>query len=283
MNFPSFDPIELHRRNAARLTARDVIIPGYPGSGASLIGNILLELGLYYLDPYTEVVGSEGRAEPVEARRQYRMRLAAADRRDRCSQEQPRGPSSFRFVKTHLYPDEFPNEVLARVVLLVRHPFDAIHSYYCWRVGFSEEGETSSFEEFLAKPGFMNRVPGHDWGCFNLAWTDVSSRCGGGQPLYFEALKKEPVPTVIRFLATVGLEFSTLAVERAIEASSFDSMRRHEDGVCSDGADKNPHRIMRRGEVDEWRRWLRPEHAGTLSDPVLRESAHRLGYNIPSV
>ena len=57
---PSFSPTDLHAENVGRLRPEDVVIASYPGSGAALIGNVLLSLGLAYVDPYTEVVGDHG-------------------------------------------------------------------------------------------------------------------------------------------------------------------------------------------------------------------------------
>src|SRR5262245_18771169 len=52
MDRPPDDEIEpvvaLHQRNVARLGDRDVVIAAYPGSGASLISNILIELGFVH-------------------------------------------------------------------------------------------------------------------------------------------------------------------------------------------------------------------------------------------
>ena len=77
------DPIEVHRTNTASLSEHDILIPAYPGSGHALFGNILLELGLDYFDPYTEQQVSMGKALPIPARVAYRTRLAASMRRDR--------------------------------------------------------------------------------------------------------------------------------------------------------------------------------------------------------
>ena len=137
---PSFSPTDLHAENVGRLRPEDVVIASYPGSGAALIGNVLLSLGLAYVDPYTEVVDDHG-GGPVPERVDYRARLAATHAAD--TSEDRSAVAARRLVKTHRHPDEFPARP-EQIVALVRDPRDAVHSYYRWRLGFSEESESGS-------------------------------------------------------------------------------------------------------------------------------------------
>ena len=123
---PSFSPTDLHAENVGRLRPEDVVIASYPGSGAALIGNVLLSLGLAYVDPYTEVVDDHG-GGPVPERVDYRARLAATHAAD--TSEDRSAVAARRLVKTHRHPDEFPARP-EQIVALVRDPRDAVHSYY---------------------------------------------------------------------------------------------------------------------------------------------------------
>lgn len=264
------DPVALHRQNNAVLTGDDVLVPAYPGSGHAFLGNVLLELGLNYSDPYTEFFGTSGRSTPISDVESYRKRLAAtavASTTTACN-------SSFRFVKTHLYPIEFPIRPRG-IVLLVRDPRDAVHSYYRWRLGFSEEGEQGSFEEFLDRPGINGLVPVEDWTQFSETWLSMRGEVSYFIVLRFEDLKRDGGEALQPLISTFTPSLDHAYVARALEASSFDAMRAHEDNVSCRG-DKR--RIMRRGKVEEWREWFNGPLAHRFRNLHLRDTAAKFGY-----
>ncbi|MFF2546241.1 sulfotransferase domain-containing protein [Kitasatospora sp. NPDC058063] len=268
---PTFDPMDLHTRNLARLGPRSVVVAGYPGSGAALVGNILTEAGIGYLDPYTEVLHTDRQVTAAPERLDYRSRLAAAHRLDRASgREVDCGQP--QFVKTHLYPEAFAGLRPAGVVLLVRDPRDAVHSYYRWRLGFSENGEHGSFTEFLRRPARSGLVPPLDWAHFNLSWAEHGL---DARMLRFEELKTDPIAVMRRLLADFGVDPEPAVLARAVERSSFEAMRRHEDDVADSGA-----RIMRSGLVGEWRTWYEGELAACFADERVRRAGARFGYVI---
>ncbi|GAB1644051.1 sulfotransferase domain-containing protein [Krasilnikovia sp. MM14-A1259] len=262
------DPVALHAGNLARLADPAVVVAGYPGSGAALVGNILLAAGLPYLDPYTEVVSGDGRTTAAAPQRVgYRSRLAATDRLDRGGARRMGGPV---FLKTHRYPAEFTGVPVRAVVLLVRDPRDAVHSYFRWRQGFSESGERGTFDEFLRRPGGSGLAPAADWAAFTSGWAD---RAGPVHPLRFEDLKHDPLETMRNLLAAVGVLPDGATLRAAVAASSFDAMRRHEDDRAAGTA-----RVMRRGLVGEWREWCTPHLAAGFETPAVRQTAARFGY-----
>jgi len=261
----TLDPVERHARNAALLDDRTVVVPGYPGSGAALVGKLLAELGLDYFDPYTEDLRSDGSvAQPGDDLDGYRRRLDPVPGAG--------GDGGPRFVKTHRYPREFAAVPLRAVVLLVRDPRDAIHSYYQWRLGFSEEGERGSFAEFLARPG-PDGTPVQDWTAFNAAWSACPAPIS--TVLRFEDLKSDPAAAMAKVLTTLGLAVDEARLAEACRRSSFDSMRAHEDAVA--GGDSR--RIMRKGQVGEWRQWLTGPLAVPFAEPSLWAVAGAHGYS----
>lgn len=258
----------MHRHNVRRLAGRAVAVASYPGAGAAFLGNILLELGLDYVDPYTEILDEDGTARPSDARANYRRRMAASAGRD----DQGSTPAGhLRFVKTHLLPDDFPQPL--GVALLVRDPRDTLWSYYRWRRAFSEEGETRDFRKFLGSVEPLGRRPVDDWVRFHRLWSCAVSDHFPTVVLSFERLKTDGLPEIRELLLGFGLERDDAEIVRALEASSFIEMRRHEDLHADDGR-----RIMRRGEPGEWREWMTSDLADYFKDPAFRALSFSLGH-----
>ena len=264
------DPVLRHQRNVAKLDGRGIAVASYPGAGAALLGNIFLELGLDYVDPYTEDLDEDGVARPAPDRLEYRRRLAASAHRD----ERLRPPGTLRLIKTHLLPQDFPE--LRGLLLLVRDPRDTLFSYYNWRLAFSEEGENRDFHGFLSSSFPLGLRPVDDWTRFYRLWMSALEEFAGKVALVrFERLKSEPDAEVCRVLNAFGLPISRANVISAVKASTFDSMRLHEDRNAS-----GPSRIMRRGMHGEWVEWYTEETAKYFSDTSFRLLAHRLGYDL---
>jgi hypothetical protein len=273
-----FDPIRLHRENVRRLEGQPVIIvPGYPGSGASLLGNILLEAGLNYVDPYTERLDG-GEARLARERNQYRSRISAYARKDgglQCPRGAKSGPI---FLKTHLHPHEFATIDPLGVVFLVRDPRDAVHSYYRWRLAFSEEGEFGTFADFLKRDGFNGVPPFTDWGQYAEGWW--RNRLPGRHAvlLKFEDLKSDPARAISEALHLFGAEIEDAVLADAVEQSSFAKMRRHELEHAPDAGAGGM--IMRRGQVGEWKEWWTEEYRRYFDDPTALAAARDLGYEL---
>lgn len=270
MDPPSFDPLAQHAANASQLLPTDIVVYGYPGSGASLLGNLLLESGLGYLDPYTETLESRASVASSEARRSYRTRLSASAHVDGGG---PRNVSRDRlWVKTHEGPEAFP-VVPTTVVILVRDPRDAVRSYYEFRRTFGKERETRPFALFL-RHGPDGSPAATDWARFHEAWFGLAS--AKLVSVRFEDLKADMPAAFIELVRrTTSVELDPDMVARACARSSFSSMRAHEDAVADDDR-----RLMRRGLVDEWREWWSAEYASTFLTPEVTAGADRFGYRI---
>lgn len=274
----NFDPVSLHRQNVRHLGEGDTVLAGYFGSGAALLGNILLELGLAYVDLYTERLVdrcSEAAAERIA----YRRRLKALGDADRLSLGGRKLPASGRFVKTHLPTSEFAGIGVRSAVVLVRDPRDAVHSYYHWRVGFGEEPETRTFDEFLrhGPPGIG--PPARAWAKFYDDWLGHArlslDECA---VVRFESLKADPEAALGPVLEAAQLDVDPADLREAVQRSSFEAMRAHEDTVA--GAADDGHRIMRRGVVGEWVEWWTHERAQAFEAPEVRQTAQALGYDL---
>ncbi|MFD7666056.1 sulfotransferase domain-containing protein [Streptomyces sp. NPDC059788] len=277
-----------HRRNAARLDERDVVIAGYPASGSALLGNILIELGLGYVDPYTEEVKADGTTAVVGDLVDFRHRLAATAARDHgqlagdaAAEDEP------RFFRNHLYPEHFDHDRLGGAVLLVRDPRDAVYSSYKFFNRFAPrllpdrlKGQ-GTFAEFLDDVGINEEPPVEGWTGFCRSWHTALPGFRRSAVVRFEDLKADPEAATAALLTAFGVTRTPEAIARATGRSSYDRMRAHEEKVSAvhDATGADGPRIMRRGKVGEWREWYGDERlAARFREPGLTETAALFGY-----
>jgi hypothetical protein len=267
---------DLYRHNVARLGKDDVVIASHGGSGQSLIGNILSELGLNYVDAYTEVLEDDGRAVAAGVHTAYRSHLASQHAKDTSHGEPTRlWP---RFVKTHHPPVVFDGATFGGVWILVRDPRDAIYASYRWRAEFAEEEwdhVPDTFVEWLRGRGDFSESPVADWSAFYASWAERARECENIDMLRFEDLKTRPTDVVSAALRRLGIDVDQERVRRAADASSFTKMRAHEDRVARSGS-----RVMRAGRTAGWQDWMTPELTRYFSDGRLWLAARRYGYDI---
>jgi hypothetical protein len=272
----------LYRRNTAALGEKDIVVASHGGSGQSLIGNILHELGLNYVDAYTEILSADGRAVAADAHTEYRRHLASQHDKDECRDGGRLIRPWPRFVKTHHPPVVFDYAVVGGVWLLVRDPRDAIYASYRWRAGFAEEEwdrVPDTFEGWLHGRGDFSGSPANDWPAFYQAWTERARTCRHVDVLRFEDLKRRPVAVVSGALDRLGVQATPAEVGRAVEASSFAKMREHEDRVNPSDGTARP-RVLRAGKTQGWKDWMTPQLADFFSGADLREAARRYGYDL---
>jgi hypothetical protein len=277
-----------HKHNASLLGQNDVVIAAYPGSGSSLLGNIVLELGFDHLDPYTEVLDANGAAEMDAQYEVYRSRLAATARQDGAAETVP--DERLRFFKNHLYPDEFRAGSLYGAVLLVRDPRDSIHSSYQyfrsfsgWLPGAPAGLGQGPFAEFLDGLGINGAPPVQGWARFCRRWLDAGPTFRRFAVVHFENLKADGVAATAEMLAQLDLDVAPARIAAAVEGSSFSAMRAHEDQVAAreNNSRAQQARLVRRGKVNEWQEWFSdPGMAARFTDAELVAVAAELGYTV---
>jgi len=281
------DPIERHRFNIKRARVRDVMIAAYPGSGSALISNILTELGFAHLDPYSEVLDADGTAAVIPDMVPYRSRLAATAAADAAGHT---GGSGIRFVKNHQAPRHLAGVPFGGAVLLVRDPRDAIYSSYRYFRGFSrfwwpdsDKGQ-GTFGEYLDGLGVNDEPPIEGWVDFYRAWHATLPTLPRHAILRFEDLKTDPVAVVATLLRSFGVPKPEASINRAVERSSFEHMRAHEERIVAGQADASAagqSMLMRRGKVNEWREWFDDSAlAARFLGPDLVEVASLFGYRL---
>lgn len=284
---PASDPVALHRINIQRTGAQDVLIAAYPGSGSALLGNILTELGFAHLDPYSEVLDTDGTATVIPDLVPYRSRLAATAASDAA--DHPGQDSPIRFVKNHLLPRHFGTIPFGGAILLVRDPRDAVHSSYRWFRGFSpiwqpEGGKgQGTFTEFLDGLGVNDEAPIPGWMDFYRCWQAILPTLARSVIVRFEDLKTTPVAATAALLRELGVPRPVSSIRRAVERSSYENMRAHEERIVGTAGNHTAAApmIMRRGKVNEWREWFGdPALAARFQLPELVELATGFGYHL---
>ncbi|MFF3642579.1 sulfotransferase domain-containing protein [Streptomyces sp. NPDC002564] len=293
-------PDELARRSARLLGEHDIVVAGDPGSGQALVANIVFELGFDYLDPYVEspdaADGTGGAAESVESRLDYyRQRLAATSEKSGAALDRAAsGAVPKRFIKTHFYPEVFADSSVNTAILVVRDPRDTIYSSYKWFSSFGGSWIPDAADMIgkLTYPDFLDRVrlgdgepsiPG--WARFYRSWLEAAPEFSKFAVVRFEDLKSHPVGAITAMLAALGLAVSPEVVAQAAERSSFKAMRAREDAASAGEGDTTKNaRIMRRGQVGEWREWIgEGDLAERFSHPGLLATAARFGYDATPV
>jgi Sulfotransferase domain len=277
----------LRTENRARLGPHDFVLAAHPGSGSSWIGTLLVELGLFYASGHEERLldATSQRSEPwveegtAPAVGLVRPRLARAERARHLPslhERDARHPSFREPVRVVLSNDSALGWKCERpVVLLVRDGRDALLSLYQHLVGFS--GLQASFAEYLAGGGGAWPPPAHSWAVANLSWLDATP------PerllvLTFEGCRAEPLARFRELTSFLGTPRSDAELERAIAASSYDSMRRAEERALGPEAEAgSAPRFMRRGRIGEWREVYDAALLGRFAG-LPRRALERFGY-----
>ncbi|QFZ19548.1 sulfotransferase domain-containing protein [Saccharothrix syringae] len=272
---------DLHYRNLAWVGPRDVVMPNVAGAGSSLVGNLLLELGLGYVDLNRDVFLPDGSLLPPADPVSRRIRTA---RRPEDAARGGRGEP--RFMKTHLPVEEFEGCEFGQVWLIVRDPRDAIYSWHRYHRNFGElewEKVPEEFEEFLRRPFFLGPPPVDNWWTYYRDWLRYTDDRGiPVEVIRFEDMKSDPVGRTTGLLRAASCPLPEEEVVRACRDSSYEAMRaREEAAVGADGtAGGAGVRVMRRGQVGEWRTWMTPRLRPYFAGAELRAVAARLGYHL---
>ncbi|MEW2354023.1 sulfotransferase domain-containing protein [Spirillospora sp. NPDC029432] len=280
----------LHVRNARRLGPDDIVMATQPGSGATLLGNIMLELDIDVMDPFGVVIETDGSVRANEDVLTKRERISAVAAKERSLRSgSAAGNPDVRFFKNFLPPESYAPGATRGAVVLVRDPRDAMYSKYRflrdfgnWIPGRDDIEEQGSFAEFLDGRGAGPEPPPiENWTAFYGAWAEAADRFERFTVLRFEDLKADTFGAVCELLDLFQVKVPPDEIAAAVERSSFDAMRKHEDAHSAATGDAVDARIMRRGKVREWEEWFGdPELAERFRNAELIATAARLGYSL---
>ncbi|MEV5596043.1 sulfotransferase domain-containing protein [Streptomyces sp. NPDC052496] len=287
----------LHYHNMAFLQTDDVIMPSIGGAGSSLLGNIILELGLGYIDLNRDRLIDDTTVHLADDAISRRIRgyPPSAEGSVQSSHE----PSLHavhcprpRLMKTHLPSEEFDGYNFGSVLLLVRDPRDALYSWYRYHRGFAQlewEKVPDTFTEFLRMPFFTGRPPAEAWAIYYRDWLSAAQRASACHVLRFEDLKADAARAMREAFAALSIAVDETELRRAADHSSYEAMRAREDAVVArqterqeavSGPGQPEARVMRSGKVGGWRDWMTPELGNHFAVPELRRLARRFGYDL---
>ncbi|MBI1381255.1 MAG: hypothetical protein GC161_09210 [Planctomycetaceae bacterium] len=273
--------------NRARLGANDVVLASHPGSGTHWIATLLVELGIFYASGHDELLldrstqrtggwqGPSSDATPAGSGLS-RPGLDPIERRRRLPQLARDGAASVSFrepLRVVLTNHSALGQAVEQpVVLLVRDGRDALLSLYHHLRSFG--GLECDFGTFLEGNRGAWPPPAFSWGVSTWSWVGAipSSRLFA---LRFEDARADPEGCFGRLLAFLGVERTQEELRRAIDASSYDAMRRRED----EGAGGGTARVMRKGRVGEWRDVYDSEQLARFRGLPTRVLAH-FGYPV---
>lgn len=238
--------LELATENIKNLNAEDVILASYLGSGSSLIGGILIELGLDYVEGYQEKISKDKQQTEVVLPL-WRKHWTQLDTKYDAQKTR-----ELRLFKTHFYPVSYKKAKPTAAVLLIRDARDAVISYYNWRKGFSDE--TGTLSDFLNTKGYYGKKPFDDWTSYIEEWLNWGNADGHRLHLVkYEDLKFNPQKTIKKLLKFLKVKRSDAQIEQAVENSRFSKIKKEEIKALQNKA--HP-RIFRKGLVGEWRNTL---------------------------
>lgn len=270
-----------------------VWLASYPKSGNTWTRAFLLHL---FANPKQPFAPDEiGEMSPIDSGR-YWFELVADKPEEAWTEEYVaslRGPAQREiakyapdsiFVKTHCalrnwhgYP-MFDLSLTAGAIYVVRNPLDVIASYA------SHSGGT--FDQIVNMMNTPNCVlPGKqkgqtpqlmgDWSQHVFSWTAKPNPAL--HVMRFEDLVAQPQETFKAVATFLGLNPTPERLERAIDFSSFKTLKAMEEKHGFDERSKHQERFFRSGKIGGWRHELNEDQIGKIVS-AHRQQMARFGY-----
>ena len=175
-----------------------------------------------------------------------------------------------------------------RVVLLIRHPLDALVSLWMQRKHRTKEHYDGSLNEFLSDP---------IWGIeklfrFYSLWFDYRDSTKDFLLIRYEDMRKDPNPVFSRLLQFVNIPVIEKNVRQAIEDADFETMKKIEMSgsdlkyrssgysIFASGDKSNPDALhVRRGEVGGFVNYLVSQDVERFAIQIERHLPAFFGYS----
>ncbi len=176
----------------------------------------------------------------------------------------------------------FPADATQQVIYLIRHPFDVAVSY-AHHNGYTVEKGTAALNDdrhglCTSSRKLTNQLRQRllTWSEHVHSWVDFSGL--PVQVVRYEDMKENPHAMFTRVLRRIGVEVDDERLQRAVEFSSFETLRDQEQQ--SGFSEKSPkcQSFFRRGSIGAWR----DELPDACADELLNKHAemmHRFGYH----
>ncbi|XP_076434825.1 sulfotransferase 1A1-like [Babylonia areolata] len=247
--FPTIPDFRQHARDVREmeLTPRDVIVAGFPKSGAHWVTSVVHMLMTGSTDRYFKTgLGSFLDRTPI--RPHY---IATTD--------------SPRLFYTHLKLQYLPKQVRekkVKVIYLQRNPKDTWVSFFNHVTGhtgrLAYKDSWGHFFDVMMTGGYWYG----DWFDYELDWErDIETERAEGLPVFvnaYEDLKKDPVSQIEKLDRFLGHNQGRELCERIAEACHFPTMKAAKQGEWKGDNffQANAMAYYRKGEVGDWKNWF---------------------------
>ncbi|MAE61978.1 MAG: hypothetical protein CMJ49_11560 [Planctomycetaceae bacterium] len=255
----------MHDRFPRELRASDVFLVSYPKSGRNWVAYFLAHLIRSRIPsaPDELTLNNWPHILPVIDRMTGVDTIAIRRCRDRPD------PRVFATHTPH-------TDLLPRIVYIARDPRDVAVSYFHYQQRTDPHPITDMngfLDVFLA-----DRLWVGGWQDHVMRWLEQTADPQRGLLVRYEDLRSDPQAGFTRIVEFIGLRSDPVAVESAIQASSFDAMRKVEDrfGV-NDARGDDTVRFTRSGRAGEWRTQLEPHQIARIQD-TCGDAMAELGY-----
>lgn len=281
--------------NRARISPRDVVLAAHPGSGTSWVGTLLVQLGIFYVSGEDEVLvdAESQRIHGVVDRDARPLPGAVAggqlhhgiqDQLDHLPTLRDRDKvrttwrEPLRVIKTTGSAMEWRPP--GRVLLLVRDGRDAVLSLYHNYRSFTDL-DVPLLAYLQGNDGAFAPPP-KSWAFATMSWMGSVPR-EKLHVLTFEAAKASPHEEFRKMLDFLGVERTDAELRAAIDASSYDTMRRQETAeIDARGDTIGTGRIMRKGTTGQWREVYTDEMLATFAG-MPRRALKAFGYPVDTI
>ncbi|MGC9453705.1 MAG: sulfotransferase domain-containing protein [Phycisphaerae bacterium] len=238
------------RGNELRTDPRDVFVVSYPRSGNTWVRFLLANL----------LRARDGKPVDFYTLPLYVPDLHIEEHRDIVRRMEPP-----RLLKTH----DLPAGYMRRVIYLLRDGRDVAVSHYVYLKSLGRFD--GSFMEYLESPRGPRR-----WARHVSEWLDARDD-RALLVVRYEDLKSETAGQLRRMAQFAGLPADTEDIERAVERSNFESMRKLQDTNGRPYSNSGQLQQVRKGTAGQWRDWFDDAHIEVFNrcaGDVLR----KLGY-----
>ncbi|UXI67831.1 sulfotransferase domain-containing protein [Tahibacter amnicola] len=225
-------------------------------SGASWLANCLLELDVALWKPW----GADLR-EDWQSLGERRFRYVRSDEAWRRLLPSLEAGREFQFRATpvprmtHAWPGTYGP--VARTILFVRDPRDALHSLWHRARRIKLVPADESFERFLADPWFHYPVSRADYLAFWLRVWRVALAGREHLIVRYEDYRRDALGTLQRATAFLGLTATPAQLQAAVAASDYQVAREAEARLIDAGTVDAV--FNRAGCAEEWRRAFDPD------------------------
>lgn len=192
-------------------------------------------------------------------------------------------PTGLRVIKTHLESDYVPYDPKAKYVVVVRDPKEAFVSSYFFAHALSPFGKLNFSLDDWMELFLANQLPYDSWAEHAAGYWPWHHR---ENVLYltFQEMKQDHKGTVLRFAQLMGVELTEAQLQKVIEKSDFQYMKKIDDKfiprIPMISVNQPDSVMIRSGKSGSSNELLSREQQATI-DRFCQDELRRLGSDFP--